>query len=84
MRSLAFVCSLCALALTSSVSFAQRSAPARDHEQHVVFDDDLLAGDLSTSFGSPIFGKHLPPARTRLIRPRAHFVPELLRSVERL
>lgn len=54
----------------------------RDHWQ-AVFEDDLLSGDG--------FGADLPILRVRavrsygfLVRPRTHFVPELLKSVEKI
>ena len=52
--------------------------------QRVVFDDDLLNADLGAPFGARVFGTHLPPARTQLIRPRTNFLVELYRSVEHL
>lgn len=55
-----------------------------DREQHVIFDDDLLNGDLAAPFGARVFPAHLPPARVQLIRPRANFLPELYKSVEHL
>ncbi|HEY0469523.1 MAG TPA: hypothetical protein VGC79_35280 [Polyangiaceae bacterium] len=72
--------SLAALSATR-VAHAQ---PARDRIQNVVFDDDLLNGDLSAPFGTPVFPSHLPPARIQLIRPRTNFLPELYKSVEHL
>jgi hypothetical protein len=74
-------CSLAALACPRLVQ-AQAAEGAR--VQHEVFDDDLLTGDLERPFGARVFTGHLPPARTRLIRPRANFLPELYRSVEHL
>jgi hypothetical protein len=54
----------------------------RDHWE-AVFDDDLLSGDG--------FGADAPTIRVRpvstfgyLIRPRTHFVPEMLKSVEKI
>jgi hypothetical protein len=54
----------------------------QDHWQ-AVFEDDLLSGDG--------FGADAPIIRVRpvstfgyLIRPRTHFVPEMLKSVERI
>jgi hypothetical protein len=54
----------------------------RDHWE-AVFEDDLLSGDG--------FGADAPIIRVRpvstfgyLIRPRTHFVPEMLKSVEKI
>ena len=59
--------------------------PARvEQKQHVVFDDDLLNADLAAPFGAQVFGTHIPPARTRLIRPRTNFLAQLYKSVEQL
>ena len=49
----------------------------------VKFDDELLAG--SGFDGTlPIIRVIPRPVRTTLIRPRTHFVPELLKSVEHI
>ena len=59
--------------------------PAHDDQnQKVVFDDDLLNADLGRPSGGTVFPGHRPPPRTLLIRPRMHFLPELLKSVEHL
>jgi hypothetical protein len=62
----------------------QAQPAAKDRIQNEVFDDDLLNADLGTPDGSPIFAGHLPSARTRLLRPRTNFLPELYQSVEHL
>jgi hypothetical protein len=48
-----------------------------------VFEDDLLSGD---GFGADLPIIRVRPVRTMgyLIRPRTHFVPEMLKSVERI
>jgi len=62
-----------------------RDTPAgAERVQQVNFDDDLLNADLGTPYGAQVFGAHLPPVHTLLIRPRTHFLPELYKSVEHL
>lgn len=72
------------LAALASTRVAQAQSAHSDRIQNVVFDDDLLNGDLGAPFGDPVFSSHLPPARTQLIRPRTNFLPELYKSVEHL
>jgi hypothetical protein len=74
----------CSLAALACPRFSQAQTADRDRVQYEVFDDDLLNGDLESPFGGSVFAEHLPPARTRLIRPRADFLPELYQSVEHL
>jgi hypothetical protein len=81
-RRLLFVGSSLAALASSRVAHAQ--AAHADRIQKVIFDDDLLSGDLGAPFGAQIFPNHLPPARTQLIRPRTNFLPELYKSVEHL
>ena len=59
-------------------------AAAADRIQNEVFDDDLLTAGLAEPDGARVFGSHLPPARVQLIRPRTHFLLELLKSIEHL
>jgi len=80
-RWVLFASSLTALAATK---IAQAQTAHADQIQNVIFDDDLLNGDLGTPFGVQVFPSHLPPARTQLIRPRTNFLPELYKSVEHL
>jgi len=80
-RWVLFGVSLTALA---STRIAQAQPAHADRIQNVVFDDDLLNGDLGAPFGVQVFPSHLPPARTQLIRPRTNFLPELYESVEHL
>lgn len=78
-------CGLLALAALWHSGLAHAREPATSEtNQRVVFDDDLLNADLGAPFGARVFGTHLPPARTQLIRPRTNFVPELYKSVEHL
>lgn len=80
-----------ALALASLVAAApaaaqDRSAQDRSPEQvtHYDFlDGDLVEGGRYDPSGSWIQGTRRRAHRT-LIRARAHFIPEMLRSVERL
>ena len=65
-------------------SAARAQSAHADTPTTVVFDDDLLNADLDAPFGARVFGTHLPPARTQLIRPRTNFIVELYRSVEHL
>ena len=73
-----------ALTALASTRVAQAQTAHSDRIQNVIFDDDLLNGDLGAPFGDPVFPGHLPPARTQLIRPRTNFLPELYKSVEHL
>ena len=73
-----------ALAALASPRLGQAQAAHGDRIQNEVFDDDLLTADLGTPSGARVFGGHLPPARTQLIRPRTNFLPELYKSVEHL
>ena len=72
------------LAVLAWPRLGQAQAAHGERVQHEVFDDDLLSADLATPSGAVVFSGHLPPARTRLIRPRASFLPELYESVEHL
>ena len=72
------------LAAFASPRLCQAQAAHGDRVQNEVFDDDLLTADLGSPFGGRVFGSHLPPARTQLIRPRTNFLPELYKSVEHL
>jgi hypothetical protein len=79
-------CAVFSLLSSIGVAHAQSGQPAKheDRNQNVVFDDDLLAADLVTPFGDPVFTGHLRPGRVTLIRPRTSFVPELYKSVEHI
>ncbi|HYQ47069.1 MAG TPA: hypothetical protein VER11_34100 [Polyangiaceae bacterium] len=72
------------LAALGTTHIARGQTAHGDRNQNVVFDDDLLNGDLAAPFGTQIFPPHLPPARVQLIRPRTNFLPELYKSVEHL
>jgi len=82
--ALRWVLCLSSLAVVSSARVAHAQTTAGDHDQNVVFDDDLLNADLGAPFGDRVFPGHLPPARTLLIRPRTNFLPELYKSIEHI
>jgi hypothetical protein len=52
-----------------------------DDGYEVKFEDGALLGDFATTMGSDIRIRTAPP-RVLLIRPRASFVSEMLKSVE--
>ena len=70
------------LAVLFRTGVAHAESTPSEHEQFVAFDDELLTADLTVPRGDLVFGAHLPPARTRLLRPRTTFVPELYQSVQ--
>ncbi len=51
--------------------------------QFVGFEDDPMSAITSNPVGMQLWGFH-PPRRFDLMRPRANFVPELLKAVENL
>lgn len=51
--------------------------------QGVVFDDDPMSGITGNPVGAQLWGFH-PPKRCDLMRPRVNFVPELLKTVEKM
>jgi hypothetical protein len=79
-----WVLCLSSLAVFSFARVAHAQPAAGDRNQNVVFDDDLLNADLGAPFGDRVFPRHLPPARTLLIRPRTNFLPELYKSIEHI
>jgi hypothetical protein len=64
----------------SSSTFVESKA---QDGQSVIFKDDPLSGGGLGPMGDQLKGFH-PPKRFELIRPRASFVTELLKSVEAL
>jgi len=72
---------LIAVAVVMSCSLLAGSACAQ--ELTYEFDDDLLDAEGLDSNAARIAVRPKPPITT-LIRPRASFVPELLKSVEQL
>jgi hypothetical protein len=80
-------CAIFSLLSSVGVAHAQsmRAPDKRESpNENLVFDDDLLAGDLATPFGNLVFAGHIRPAHVMLIRPRTSFVPELYKSVEHI
>jgi hypothetical protein len=51
--------------------------------QAVSFDDDPMGGITGNPVGAQLWGFH-PPKRCDLMRPRVTFVPELLKTVEKM
>ncbi len=80
------------LALFAAMALLSSSAPAKNKSVEVikksdgyayVFDDDPLAGNNNGAHAARI--RVLPRGvRQTLIRPRLHFIPELLKSIEQL
>jgi hypothetical protein len=81
MRTMLFAIALAALsAVTTSPAAAQdRSGEVTTYE----FGDDLVTGDVVSPLGERIGTRRLRRFGS-LIRARAHFVPELTKSVENL
>lgn len=78
--------SLTALLLLAgaSTALAQDSARPRSGEATLYeFEDELVDGGTYDPMGSMIRGERRR-ARETLIRARAHFIPEMIKSVERL
>jgi len=73
-------------ALTLTLALAGPAA-AQDHEiapdTTFTFQDDVVEGGYDSPQGTLVSGHHRGP-RQSLVRARVHFVPELLKSVERL
>ncbi|WP_104977392.1 hypothetical protein [Sorangium cellulosum] len=60
---------------------AQDKTPARQENYSYTFTDDLLDASNSAASGAVLQVRQLG-RRDRLLRPRLHFVPEMLKSVE--
>jgi hypothetical protein len=78
-KPFAAVVALALLTLTGAASAQNKD----DNDYSYHFDDDLMVGD---TFGSPppqITVRRITP-RIMLLRPRASFVAEMLKSVEAL
>lgn len=78
------------LALALAVASLLATAPAAaqdpggsDQVTRYDFEDDLVNGGRYQPLGSTVYGNRRHARRT-LIRARAHFIPEMLVSVERL
>lgn len=81
---LAAVMALTMMTATATAQSSRRPTQRRPTpEQEFTFEDDEVEGGRVGPEGSPI---HVPSRRSHrtLVRPRTHFVPELLVSVERL
>jgi len=83
---------LLAIAVAAVVMVGASSAAARPHTTRSLstdngygydFKDDVLAAGLSDGYTALIKTSHRSVRRT-LIRPRTHFVPEMLMSVEHI
>lgn len=57
-----------------------QTSPSDDRYTYLFNDDDLLGGTLDTT--SALIRVRPDAARVTLIRPRASFVPEMLKSIE--
>ena len=69
--------------VTGTITTADYTEQHIGGDQVVTFPGDALPGDVNSAYGFTI---RRPPGvlRAGLIRPRANFVPELLKSVENL
>ncbi|MBX3273597.1 MAG: hypothetical protein KF729_25260 [Sandaracinaceae bacterium] len=67
----------CALSLTTAAAAQGATAPDVSYE----FEDDNVEGGYRSPLGDII---RVPPrgSRVSLVRPRVHFVPELVKSIE--
>lgn len=73
-----------ALMLPALAGAQPNHAPApTPRDQHFTFGDQLVQSSLRVPEGATARGR-IPRSGRSLIRHRAHFVPEMLRSVERL
>ncbi len=84
MRSRAFFsvkAALLVLCVAIPEAAAQDKRSTKEENYEYVFKDDLLDASSRASTGAVL---HVVPLgrRDRLLRPRLHFVPEMLRSVE--
>lgn len=70
-----------ALALSLLALSGVAGAQTKDESYSYHFDDDLMLGD-TLSAPPPIIRMRRTPPRIMLIRPRASFVGEMLKSVE--
>jgi hypothetical protein len=70
-------------ALCSVASNASADPPKKGQDYEYKFTDDKLLADTMGATGAKITVRK-PPARDRLLRPRLHFVPEMLKSVENM
>ncbi len=74
-----------ALAMPAASASAEEAAQAQQAGEATTydFDDDLVSGDLVRPDGEQLIVRRRG-RRGTLIRPREHFIPEMLKSVEDL
>ena len=89
MRTFTFGAAVVAAALSLFLSAFALSASAQDNDRTVPDEQyDFVDGsDVGGSYRSPLgerIASQLRSHNNSLVRPRLHFVPELLKSVERL
>jgi hypothetical protein len=83
-RYLSLLCSITLITTFSVAALAQSPRPVDSPGGYRYdFDDDDLLASPQAPTGDTIWGEHRP-LRTRLLRPRTHFVVEMLKSVETL
>lgn len=73
------------LALAATAGAQDRPGRRADiaPDTNFTFEDDLVEGGRHQDEGSVIFDRR-PGRRSTLVRPRVHFIPEMLKSVENL
>ncbi|AGP33702.1 hypothetical protein BE04_12935 [Sorangium cellulosum] len=69
------------LCASISEAAAQDKTPAKQENYSYTFTDDLLDASNSNATGAMLQVRQ-PGRRDRLLRPRLHFIPEMLKSVE--
>jgi hypothetical protein len=85
MRTIATALFTLTLALCATAAAQDRPRAQRDQAPDInyIFEDEGVLGGRDSAEGSNVL--HVPRGRrVSLIRPRVHFVPEMLKSVERL
>lgn len=81
----AILSAVIAACLVPALALAQPTPPPAPtpRDQSFTFGDELVQSSLRVPEGATARGR-IPRGSPTLIRHRAHFVPEMLRSVERL
>ncbi|MCB9593188.1 MAG: hypothetical protein H6719_10685 [Sandaracinaceae bacterium] len=74
---------LCAGAMALAVSLGSVASAQDVPDTVYAFDDDDVVGDYQSPLIGCVLANHRGPRRT-VVRPRLHFVPELVKSVETL
>ncbi|WP_437914665.1 hypothetical protein WME73_02960 [Sorangium sp. So ce302] len=69
------------LCVSISEAAAQDKTPTKQENYSYTFTDDLLDASNSSATGAMLQVRQ-PGRRDRLLRPRLHFIPEMLKSVE--